>query len=152
MSSRSLWTLGLLAGIAAPLQAQLTVTGLRNLNFGVVIQGVASSVAPNDPVKSGEFQFIASIGNRIRIAFTLPSQLNGPAGATMPIAFGATDAIATGTAASSVPVTFDPRTPRTFTLVTSNRILVFIGGRVTPAVNQQTGNYTNTITMTITIL
>jgi hypothetical protein len=146
-----LWLLGLLAGTASPLSAQLTIQGDRNLAFGVVIQGVASSVVPSDPVKSGEFEFTSAIGKTIQIAFTLPTRLNGPAGATMPITFGATDAIAQGTAPTSKPVTFDPRSAKTFNLVTSARILVFLGGRVTPAAAQRTGSYSNTVTMTVTV-
>jgi hypothetical protein len=143
--------LALLLGAAPPLSAQLTVQGDRNLNFGVVIQGVPTSVSPNDPVRSGELEFTAAIGKTIQIAFTLPNRLNGPAGATMPITFGATDGVAVGTAPTSVPVTFDPRTAHNFNLVTSARVLVFLGGRVSPAVGQRTGSYSNTITMTITV-
>ena len=142
----------LMAALAGPAFGQLTVTGLRNLNFGVVIKGVPLHVAPNDPVKSGEFQFITAIGNRVRVQFTLPTRLIGPGGAQLPISFNATDAIATGTAPTSIPVTFDPRVARTFTIVTSTRILVFLGGTVSPAVAQVSGTYTGTVTLTITIL
>jgi hypothetical protein len=152
MAPRSLLVLGLLASAAGPLQAQATVTALRNLDFGIVIQGVPFHVLPNNPTRSGEFQFIAAIGNQVRVQFTLPNRLNGPAGATMPIGFSTTDAIAQGTAPTSVPVTFNPNAAATFNLVTSNRILVWIGGTVTPAGNQRTGTYTNTVTLTITIL
>ncbi len=119
--------------------------------FGVVIKGVASSVSPNDPVKSGEWTFTAAIGKTIQIAMTLPNRLNGPAGATMPITFGATDGVAVGTAPTSVPVTFDPRVAHNFNLVTSATVLVFLGGRVTPAAGQTTGNYSNTVILTVTV-
>ena len=137
---------------APPAAAQITVAGLRNLAFGPVIRGIASQVSPNDAVKSGRFQFITAIGNRVRVQFTLPTRLNGPAGATLPITFGTTDAIAVGSAPSSVPVTFNPNTTQTFNIVTSTTINVFIGGRVTPAAGQALGSYTNTITLTVTVL
>jgi hypothetical protein len=146
-----LTVLALLAA-APPVAAQVTVSRIRDLNFGPVIRGIATRVPPSDPVKSGEFQFTTAIGSRVRVQFTLPNRLNGPAGATLPISFGATDAIATGTAPSSIPVTFDPRVAQTFIIVTSTRILVFIGGTVTPAAAQALGTYTNTITLTITLL
>jgi hypothetical protein len=130
----------------------LQVNAIRNLAFGAVILGIPTRVAPADPVKSGEFEFITAIGNTVRVQFTLPTRLNGPAGARMPISFGATDAIATGTAPSSVPVTFDPRSAQNFRIVSSNRILVFIGGTVSPAANQRTGTYSGTIRLTVTIL
>ena len=137
---------------ARPVAAQLTVQALRNLNFGPVVQGQAKSIAANDPINSGQWQFIATLGDQVRIQFTLPTRLNGPAGATMPISFGNADAIALGQGPTSVPVTFNPNTGGTFTLVSSNKIWIFLGGRVTPAANQRTGNYSNTVVLTITIL
>lgn len=144
--------IGLLLGSAGVARAQLTVTGLRNLAFGPVIQGVASAVTPSDPVKSGQFEFITVIGNTIRLQFTLPTRLNGPAGSTLNISFNTTDAIALGQGPTSVPVTFNPNVAQTFNIVSSNRIWVFLGGRVTPTAGQTTGNYTNTVTLTITVL
>jgi len=147
-----LLVIALVTGIAGTASAQLTVTGIRNLAFGVVIKGIPKSISPNDPVQSGQFEFTIPIGNRIRLQFTLPATLAGPAGATMPISFGATDGVAVGSAPSSIPVTFDPRVAQTFNIVTSNRIEVFLGGRVTPAANQTTGFYSRTVTLTITVL
>jgi hypothetical protein len=73
-------------------------------------------------VKSGESQLITPGGNpRVQLQFTLPSRLNGPGDATLPISFNATDAIV-------------------------------IGGTATPAAAQALGTYTNTITLTITLL
>ncbi len=144
----------LLIALAPPrtAAAQTMVQGVRDLDFGVVIQGVAKQVLPSDPINSGQFYFrTPGIGSRVRVQFTLPAQLNGPAGATMPITFGATDAIAKGTAASSIPVTFDPRATASFTMTTSADANVWLGGRVTPAAAQRVGSYTNTVTLTITI-
>jgi len=141
-----------LLAAAQPAAAQVTVSRIRDLNFGPVIRGIATHVGPSDPVKSGEFQFTVAIGSQVRVQFTLPNRLNGPAGANMPITFNGTDAIATGTAPISVPVTFDPKVAQTFNIVTSSTILVFIGGTVTPTAGQALGTYTNTITLTITKL
>ena len=152
MVRKCLLVCGLLVAASRGASAQLTVTGLRNLAFGPVIKGVASSVAPSDPVKSGQYEFIVPIGSQVRIQFTLPTRLNGPSGALLTIAFGTTDAIALGQGPTSVPVTFNPNATQTFNIVSSNRIWVFLGGRVTPTAAQTTGNYTNSVTMTITIL
>jgi hypothetical protein len=141
-----------LLAMATPAAAQITVTGIRNLAFGPVIRGVATHVLPSDAVKSGQFRFVTAIGNQVRIRFTLPNRLNGPSGANMPISFSTTDAIARGTGPASVPVTFNPNTTSTFTIATSTTINVFIGGTVTPAANQALGGYTNTITLTVTVL
>jgi hypothetical protein len=143
---------GLSLTTAAGLAAQLTVVGLRNLAFGPVIQGIPSAVAPNDPIKSGQFEFIVPIGSRIRLQFTLPNRLNGPGGATMNLQFRNNDGIALGQGPASVPVTFNPHAAQTYNIVSSNRIWVFLGGRVTPSAGQATGNYQNTVTLTVTVL
>lgn len=147
-----LLVIGLALGTGGALDAQLTVTGIRNLAFGPVIRGIPSSVAPSDPVKSGQFEFIVPIGSRVRLQFTLPTRLNGPGAAQLTIAFNTTDGIALGQGPSSVPVTFNPNVAQTFNIVSSNRIWVFLGGRVTPTGTQATGNYTNTVTFTVTVL
>jgi hypothetical protein len=70
----------------------------------------------------------------------------------MTIQFADNDAIALGQGPASVPVVFNPRAPQTFNIVTSNRIWVFLGGTVRPAAGQATGNYSNTVTLTVTVL
>ena len=152
MIRKLLLVLGLSLGISGGLSAQLTVVGLRNLAFGSVIQGVPKSITPSDPVQSGQFEFIVPLGSRVRVQFTLPTRLNGPGAARLTIAFNTTDAIALGQGPTSVPVTFNPNVAQTFNVVSSNRIWVFLGGRVTPTGTQATGNYTNTVTLTITII
>ncbi len=72
------------------------------------------------------------------------------AAASLPISFDADDAYAQGTASSSVPVTFDPRTTQTFTLQTSRDFYINLGGRVTPTAAQATGNYAGNVTLTVT--
>lgn len=142
-----------LALIAAttPLAGQSQVTGVRNLAFGVVIRGVPNTVAPNDPIRSGRFYVRHQLNRQVRIRFTLPAQLaRVGGGGNLAIRFGAGDAIAQGTAANSVPVTFNPHNQQTFTLVTSADFYVNIGGQVTPGANQATGNYLGTITLTCT--
>lgn len=141
-----------LMAIASPAAAQATVSGIRNLAFGPVIRGVATRVPPSDAVKSGQFRFVTPIGSQVRLQFTLPSRLDGPSGARLPISFGTTDAIALGSGATSVPVTFNPNTSATFTVVSSTTINVFLGGTVTPAAAQALGAYTGTITFTVTVL
>jgi hypothetical protein len=147
------WPLSLTLALltASPLVGQSSVTGVRNLDFGVVIRGVQTSVTPNDPVKSGRFYVKHIINHQVQVRFTLPTQLARVAGgANLPISFGTTDAIAKGTAGTSVPVTFNPNTTQTFTLTTSADFYVNLGGRVSPAVGQATGAYSGTVVLTCT--
>lgn len=133
------------------LAAQSTVSGVRDLGFGPVIRGVQNTVSPNDPVKSGRFYVRHILTRQVRLQFTLPTQLaRVGGGGSLPIAFQATSAVAQGTATSSVPVTFNPNTPITFTLTTSADFFVNLGGRVSPAVGQATGSYTGTAVLTCT--
>ena len=137
--------------VARPLVGQSTVTGMQNLAFGIVIRGVPNSVLPTDPIRRGRFYVKHIINHQIGLRFTLPTQLaRVGGGGNLPITFAATDGIALGTAASSVPVTFNPNNNQTFNLVTSADFNVYLGGRVSPAAAQATGNYTGTITLTCT--
>jgi hypothetical protein len=140
-----------LLATASPATAQITVSGVRNLAFGVVVGGIATLVLPSDPVKSGKFQLQSSNGTRVRLQFTLPNRLNGPAGATMPLSFGATDAILSGNAGNNNLVTFNPSNPQNVQVVPSTPIIVFLGGTVSPPANQAFGAYANTITLTVTV-
>jgi hypothetical protein len=135
----------------APLAGQSTVTGVRDLAFGIVIRGVQTSVAPSDPVKSGRFYVRHRRNRQVRVQFTLPTQLARiGGGGNLPITFPNNSAIAQGTAGTSVPVTFNPNVAQTFNLVTSADFFVNLGGRVSPAANQPTGNYRGTVTLTVT--
>lgn len=135
----------------APLAGQSTVTGVRDLAFGIVIRGVQTTVAPADPVKSGRFYVRHRINRQVRIQFTLPTQLARiGGGGNLPITFPTNSGIAQGTAGSSLPLTFNPNVAQTFNLVTSADFFVNLGGRVSPAANQATGNYRGTVTLTVT--
>ncbi len=141
----------LLLGVTASSAAAQTVTGVRDLNFGIVIRGVQTTVAPNDAIKSGRFYVRHAIGRQVQVRFTLPTTLARVAGGgTLPITFSATDAIAQGTAGSSVPLTFNPNNTQTFNLVTSADFYINLGGRVSPAAGQATGAYRGTVTLTCT--
>jgi hypothetical protein len=142
--------LGILAAGSRPAAAQLQVTGIRNLAFGTVIAGIPSQVTPTDPSRSGQFEIILPANSTVRLNFTLPSVLNGPSAATMPISFGASDALIVGTDPGSVPTTINMKSNKKYTL-TSSRNEIFLGGTVSPAASQPAGNYSATITLTVTI-
>ncbi len=140
-----------LLGSVQPLAGQSTVTGVRDLAFGAVIRGIPTAVSPNDPIRSGRFYVRHRINRQVQVRFTLPTQLaRVGGGGNLPISFSTTDAIAQGTAPTSNPVTFNPNVARTFNLVTSADFFVNLGGRVSPAANQATGNYRGTIVLTCT--
>lgn len=146
-----LLTLCLLCGLTAGLQAQVQVTGIRDLDFGNVIAGVPTPIAPTDPVRSGEFQFNAGANRLVLFWMTLPGTLQGP-GATMPISYGASDGLLVGMAGNTPPTLFNPRGFKLYRMDSSGRSQLFLGGEVSPAANQRAGTYTATVSLTVIII
>jgi hypothetical protein len=144
---------GVLLGSAPSAAAQISVLGIRDLAFGPVITGIPSSVAPTEPLRSGQYRITAPAGARVRLDFTLPKQLVGPGNARLPIAFGKTDALAVGNAPGSVPVGLDPNPKANlkYDMGSSTAVNIFLGGTVTPAANQAPGGYVAAVTLTVTI-
>ena len=69
----------------------MTIATMRDLNFGTVIKGVATTVAPA-AANAGEWQVSGSANAFVVISFTLPTSLTNIQalpGSTMPIAFNA---------------------------------------------------------------
>lgn len=150
------WILILLAAAALPpLEAQgkpLTVTGVRGLTFGVVFPGVPVTILRTNPTGSGQFDISAAKFSPVVLTFTLPSAMNGPAGATMPLLFGASDAGYSSPETITSQVGFDPRLPYTTALDKNGRAAVFVGGTATPTASQRAGSYTATLTLTVVVL
>lgn len=136
---------------AAPAAAQVSVSGVRDLAFGFLTLGVTSTVLPTDPVKSGQWTITAPLGQRIQIRLTVPNQLLGPSSATLPVSFGPSDAFVQGTWTGAVANSFNPGGNVSFRFTGGTQAIVRLGGRTTPAANQQTGSYTNTAVCTITV-
>ena len=150
---RFTWLFATAALVAAgrPAAAQISVIPIRDLAFGPVIVGIPTSIGPSHPVRSGQFRLTAPLNSRLHFRLTLPATLNGPAGARLPISFGNGDGIMVSGAPSSVPEVFNPKANQVVQDVASTTTNIFIGGTVSPAGNQQQGNYTGTITFTVTI-
>lgn len=149
------WWIGMGAMLlGVPLAAQgkpLTVTGVRGVTFGAVLPGVPSVVLRTDPANSGQLDIKGPKGN-VLLSFVLPLRMTGPAGALMPLSFGASDAGFSQTQAIGSQVGFDPKQPFTATLSNSGRGSVFLGATANPATNQRAGAYTATIILTVTVL
>jgi hypothetical protein len=151
MPRSALLALALAFAAATPLQGQSQVVGVRDLNFGVVIPGIQTSVAPSDPIRSGRFYILHQLNHQVRVNLTLPNQLpRVGGGGNLKINFGPGDAVAQGTAANSNPVVFNPHSPITFSLTTSADFYLNLGGQVSPAAGQVSGTYTGTVLLTCT--
>lgn len=151
MSARTLLVSLAIAG-AVPLGAQgrpVGVSGVRPLVFGVVFPGVPLAVSRTDAANSGQFDLTGNKNAQVQLTFTLPNSMTGPAGATMALTFGGSDAGYSSSQAVGSQVAFDPRTPFLATLNKNGRGSVFVGGTVNPPPTQRAGSYTGTITLSI---
>lgn len=141
-----------LAAAPSALSAQ-AVVGIQNLDFGNVIPAVPTTIAKNDPVHSGQVRISgAGFFRSVTLTFTLPTVMNGPAGATMPITFSSTDAgISAFFPSINTQNTFNPNAPYNAFIWFGNA-LVFLGGRVNPSPTQRGGSYSANIVLTVIFL
>ncbi len=130
----------------------LNVTGVRGLTFGAVFPGVPRVISRTDAANAGQFDVGYAKFSPIQITFSLPAAMTGPAGATMPLVFGANDGGYSSPETITSQVGFDPRVAFATALDKNGRAAVFLGGTAQPVPSQRAGNYTATITMTITVL
>ena len=140
------------AASAAPLRAQgrpvAVIGGVRALDFGTLLPGVQSTVLPTDPAKSGQFNITGQKFAEVEVWLTLPAQMTGPAGASIPLSFDPSSAGRSNTGSITDQVAVDPRTRFTLTLSGTGRGFVYLGGTLLPAGQQRAGAYTATITLT----
>lgn len=130
----------------------LNVTGVRGLTFGAVFPGVPVVISRTDPANAGQFDITYARFSPIQLTFTLPIAMVGPAGATLPLVFGSSDAGYSSSETITSQVGFDPKQPFSTALDKNGRAAVFIGATAQPAPSQRAGPYTATITLTVTVL
>jgi len=145
-------TLAVLMALAGSVAAQqFTVRGVRGLSFGTVLPGVPVHTLRTDPVNSGQFELRGPPPKFIVITLSLPTVLDGPAGATMPVSFATNDAGFSQQNIIGSQVAFDPN--QSFSTQMGNgRTAVFIGATVSPALGQRAGGYTATLVLSVVVL
>ena len=141
----------LFEGALACLQAQkpVAVTGVQSLTFGSVFPGVPVHILRTDAVHSGQLNIRGNKNAGIQITFTLPANMTGPLGASMPLSYGSTDAGYSNPQNIGTQLPFDPRAPYTTALDKNGDAIVYLGATASPSVTQRAGSYTATITMTV---
>ena len=153
MNLRSSLFLLSLAGASLGAQGKpLTVSGVRPLVFGTILPGIPRSVLRTDAVNGGEFDIRGPKLSNVQITFTLPGAMTGPAGATLPLSFGGSDAGFSAAQSIGSQVGFDPKQTFVGQLSKNGRASVYIGGTAQPNASQRAGGYAATLTMTVTIL
>ena len=144
------------------LAAPLTGTGMRALEFGVIVPGTTTVTVLPGSASGGEFR-ITGVKSRksVDISFTLPTQMTGPGGAAIPLSFngnfaGLCEIDTSGNCESASFITWNPVTTPSFrdqpTRYKPGRKVfaydahqVYLGGVASPAVNQRQGTYTASI-------
>lgn len=132
----------------------MAITTLRDLDFGTVIKGVATTVLPI-AATAGAWQVTGSSNAFVIVSFTLPTQLTNIQalpGSTMPITFSLTSARwnratnnpAAGTAfnpAIGVVGRFGPPP--------NPNMYIWLGGTVNPAAAAKPGIYRGTVVVSL---
>jgi len=132
----------------------MTIATMRDLNFGTVIKGVATTVAPA-AANAGEWQVNGSANAFVVISFTLPTTLTNIQalpGSTMPIAFNATSAIwRRSTNSPAGGNVFNPAVGDVGRLGPPPNFSMFIwlGGTVNPAPTAKPGIYQGNVVVSL---
>lgn len=140
----------------------LTGTGIRALQFGTIVPGTTSVTVLPRTSAGGEFR-ITGVKSRksVDISFTLPAQLNGPGGASIPLDFngsfaGLCEIDASGTCEVASFVTWNPVSTPSFRdqptrykpgrkVFAYDQYQVYLGGTASPSTTQRQGTYTASI-------
>jgi hypothetical protein len=127
----------------------LNALNRQMLDFGTLFAGTPMKVSRFDALRAGQFELRGAKGSEVRLDLGLPSALNGPGGAKVPLGFGPGDGgySRDGTIATAAP--FDPRSALITTLSGTGRLYLFLGGTASPATRQTAGTYAGTVTLTI---
>lgn len=123
----------------ATVVAPIDVTAGVDLDFGVVLPGVPSQVLPVD---GGTFTVSGAVDQDVIVNFDLPATLLAGA-LSMPVSFDA------GYGAGAPSTALDPNSDATVGLGATGGWDVFLGGTVLPAVDQAAGDYSGTVTLTV---
>ena len=140
----------------------LTATGTRALQFGVIVPGTTTVTVLPRTASGGEFR-IAGVKNRksIDISFTLPTRLDGPAGATIPLSFngnfaGLCEIDTSGACEVASFFTWNPVSTPSFRdqptrykpgrkVFAFDAYQLYLGGTASPSATQRQGTYTASI-------
>ncbi|HYF38459.1 MAG TPA: DUF4402 domain-containing protein [Gemmatimonadales bacterium] len=130
-------------------QASAQVTALRNLAFGTIVSGTTTSVSKTS-VSAAQWSIAGTFLAGGTFQLTLPTTLTGP-GTAIPITFSATDGLRNTANNPATGTTFNPSTTQTIPAAPlSTTIYVWLGGSVSPPLNQAPGNYSGNVVLTVT--
>lgn len=132
---------------AGAARAQVTAVPQQDLSFGTVVPGVPAPVFVNDVARRAEWLLTGR--GTVTVSFVLPTALQGPSGAMMPLLFADGDAGWQRTVGGGGARLEDPNTPFSINVPNRQTIELLLGGTAQPTATQAAGTYTGTITVII---
>ena len=137
---------------AGGVRGQVTAVPQSDLAFGLLIPGTPTRVLVSDVARRAEW--ILTGRGSTTVSFVLPTALQGPGGAVLPLVFQAGDVGwqrqgAGGGGGGGGMQVEDPSTPFSVNVPNRQTIRLFMGGTAQPATTQAAGNYTATVTVII---
>ncbi|MEX2466274.1 MAG: hypothetical protein WD995_05155 [Gemmatimonadota bacterium] len=127
----------------------LRVDAQQALDFGELLGGLPQVVPANDPINAGRMQVSGQGGSDVLVSFLLPTALDGPGNAAVPLVFGPGAAGYSATQDIDGQLAFDPSISNVFTLPQNGRGTLYLGGTAIPPAQAVVGSYAATITLTI---
>jgi hypothetical protein len=126
--------------------AEGQVTTLRNFAFGTITSGATSSLGSTS-ASSAQWRIHVNL-SLVGFQLTLPTSLTGP-GPAIPLTFSATDGMYRVNNSNPVGgTTFNPQNFVTPIAGLNSDVYVWLGGSVSPPLNQPPGSYSATVVLT----
>lgn len=130
---------------ARPVSAQTTLSAQRSLAFGQLVPGTPTRVAPSDVTRRAEF--LIEGNSSVTVQLVLPTVMTNAGGATIPMVFGAADAILKE---KNKNTTVDPRSTIQVKLNNGSPTAeLYLGGTVQPIAGQVAGSYQATVVLMV---
>jgi hypothetical protein len=137
-------------GITCVGTARAQVTTLSPLEFGTIVSGTTTSVAPTSP-DAAAWRIHGSIGVAGVITLSLPSTLaRSGGGGSLPVSFCTSCGVyRINNSNPAGGSTFNPNSVLILTIVLASDLYIWIGGSANPPLNQPAGSYSGTIVITV---
>ena len=129
--------------------ASAQAASLRGLSFGTVTSGTTTTVSKTS-ASAAQWRITGTFLFGGTFSLTLPSGLAGP-GASIPVSFRTTDGQRNTVNNPAGGSSFNPNATQSIPILTlPATIYVWLGGSISPPLNQIPGGYTAPVVLTVT--
>lgn len=127
----------------------LRVDARQGLSFGTLLPGVPTVVPSNDALNAASVEVRGRGGSDVLLSFLLPTRLDGPGGAGVPLTFGVGSAGYAPSRDINAQIALDPQASEVLELPRNGRGMIYLGGIASPPAQIPPGTYGATITVTL---